>query len=93
MEVQAVLDFNLCPIVQIIDDDKGVHIVAAVNCNEAVPEMCLWVLKCVGIVEKGATVGVATGPTFVELQDAPRHAASHWSWWSGAARLMHYCSV
>jgi hypothetical protein len=29
MEVQAVLDCNLYPL--IIDDDKGVHIVAAVN--------------------------------------------------------------
>jgi hypothetical protein len=31
MEVQHVLDGNRCPIVQIIDDDKGVHIVAAIN--------------------------------------------------------------
>jgi hypothetical protein len=30
MEVQAVLDCNLY-LFQIIDDDKGVHIVAAVN--------------------------------------------------------------
>jgi class 3 adenylate cyclase len=67
MEVQAVLDCNQCPIVQIIDDDKGVHIVAAVNLYEAVPEMCLLGLKvCRELVEKrvGATVGVASGPTF-----------------------------
>jgi class 3 adenylate cyclase len=67
MEVQAVLDCNQCPIVQIIDDDKGVHIVAAVNLYEAVPEICLLGLKvCRELVEKrvGATVGVASGPTF-----------------------------
>lgn len=29
MEVQSILDKNRCPIVQIIDDDKGVHLVAA----------------------------------------------------------------
>ena len=34
MEVQAILDKNRCPIVQIIDDDKGVHLVAAVNLYE-----------------------------------------------------------
>ena len=38
MEVQGVLDRNRCPIVQIIDDDKGVHIVAAVNLYETIPE-------------------------------------------------------
>jgi class 3 adenylate cyclase len=68
MEVQAVLDCNQCPIVQIIDDDKGVHIVAAVNLYEAVGVgMCLLGLKvCRELVEKrvGATVGVATGPIF-----------------------------
>jgi hypothetical protein len=40
---------------------------------ETVPEMCLWVWCVRELVEKrvGATVGVATGPTFVVLQDAP----------------------
>ena len=30
-EVQAILDAQNCPVVQILDDDKGVHLIAAVN--------------------------------------------------------------
>jgi hypothetical protein len=60
---------------------------------ETVPEMCLFGSESVsGVVEKrvGATVGVATGPTFVVLQDAPLHAAGiSLVLVVRAARLMH----
>ena len=67
MEVQAILDKNRCPIVQIIDDDKGVHVVAAVNLYEAIPETSLNGVKvCCELVSKqvGCAIGVAQGSTF-----------------------------
>ena len=67
MEVQSMLDKNRCPIVQIIDDDKGVHLVAAVNLYESVPECSLFGLEvCRELVEKqvGCAIGMASGSTF-----------------------------
>jgi hypothetical protein len=67
MEVQAILDTKRCPIVQILLDDKGVHIVAAVNLYEAIPEASLVGLEvCRELRNKrvGAAVGCAVGPTF-----------------------------
>ena len=60
MEVQAILDKNRCPIVQIIHDDKGVHIVAAVNLYEAIPEASLVGLNvCRELVDKRVGACVA----------------------------------
>jgi len=67
MEVQAILDKNRCPIVQIIDDDKGVHLVAAVNLYEAIPETSLKGVEiCCELVDKqvGCAIGVAQGAAF-----------------------------
>ena len=67
MEVQSILDKHRCPIVQIIDDDKGVHLVAAVNLYEAIPECSLFGLEvCRELVEKqvGCAIGMASGSTF-----------------------------
>jgi len=67
MEVQAILDKNRCPIVQIIDDDKGVHVVAAVNLYESIPETSLkGVEVCSELISKqvGCAIGVAQGATF-----------------------------
>jgi class 3 adenylate cyclase len=44
MEIQCILDAHRCPIIQIIDDDKGVHVVAAINLYESVPEASLLAL-------------------------------------------------
>jgi len=67
LEVQGVLDLCRCPIVQIIFDDKGVHIVAAVNLYETVPEAGVFGLNaCRQLLEKrvGCAIGVAIGKTF-----------------------------
>jgi class 3 adenylate cyclase len=67
MEVQGVLDKNRCPIVQIIDDDKGVHIVAAINLYESMPETSVFGIEvCRELVEKqvGCAIGMAIGSTF-----------------------------
>jgi class 3 adenylate cyclase len=67
MEVQTVLDNNRCPIVQIIDDDKGVHVVAAINLYECMPETSvLGVEVCRELVKKklGCAIGMAIGSTF-----------------------------
>lgn len=67
LEVQGVLDRNRCPIVQILDDDKGVHIIAAVNLYETVPEASEFGIRvCHELVERqvGCAIGVAMGPTF-----------------------------
>lgn len=67
MEVQGILDRNRCPIVQIIDDDKGVHVVAAVNLYEAIPESAMLGLQvCQDLKEQqvGCAIGMAMGSTF-----------------------------
>jgi class 3 adenylate cyclase len=67
MEVQYVLDKMRCPIVQIIDDDKGVHIVAAINLYEAMPETSIMGIEvCRELVERevGCAIGMAIGSTF-----------------------------
>lgn len=67
VEVKEILDRCRCPIVQIIDDDKGVHIVAAINLYEASPETPLLGLKvCRELANKrvGAAVGMAIGNSF-----------------------------
>jgi class 3 adenylate cyclase len=54
-------------VVQIIDDDKGVHVVAAVNLYDSVPETSLQGLKvCQALVDQqvGCAIGMALGSTF-----------------------------
>lgn len=95
MEVQAVLDKNRCPIVQIIDDDKGVHVVAAVNLYETVPEAnILGIDICQELVkqEVGCAVGMAAGSTFCGVTGS--NLACRWDITGApvvrAARLMQY---
>ena len=95
MEVQAILDTKRCPIVQIILDDKGVHIVAAVNLYEAIPEASLVGLEvCRELINKrvGAAVGCAIGPTFCGVTGSS--TACRWDITGPsvvrAARLMQY---
>ena len=96
MEVQGVLDRNRCPIVQIIDDDKGVHIVAAINLYETVPETGVRGLEtCHALVKKqvGCAIGVAIGPTFCGVTGSST-VACRWDITGPppvrAARLMQY---
>jgi class 3 adenylate cyclase len=98
LEVQAILDKNRCPIVQIIHDDKGVHIVAAVNLYEAIPEASLVGIEvCRELIDKrvGACVGVAIGPTFCGVTGST--TACRWDITGPvvvrAARLMQYALV
>ena len=66
-EVQAILDRHRCPIVQIIDDDKGVHLVAAINLYEAIPEAAVLGLEvCQELQNRqvGCAIGIAMGSTF-----------------------------
>lgn len=54
-------------VVQIIDDDKGVHLVAAFNLYESIPECSLLGLNvCRELVERqvGCAIGMASGSTF-----------------------------
>lgn len=96
MEVQQVLDEFRCPIVQILDDDKGVHIVAAVNLYEAVPEVSLIGLKvCEALLKKqvGCAIGMARGPCFCGVTGSS-DIACRWDITGPpavrAARLMKY---
>jgi class 3 adenylate cyclase len=95
MEVQTILDRNRCPIVQIIHDDKGVHIVAAINLYEAVPEASILGLNvCAELVHQrlGAAVGMAQGSTFCGVTGSTD--ACRWDITGPAvvraARLMQY---
>ena len=96
MEVQGVLDRNRCPIVQIIDDDKGVHVVAAINLYETVPETGVRGLEtCHELVETqaGCAIGIAIGPTFCGVTGSSA-VACRWDITGPppvrAARLMQY---
>jgi class 3 adenylate cyclase len=67
MEVQGVLDKHRCPIVQIIDDDKGVHVVAAINLYESVPDTTTLALNAALELlhqQVGCAIGMAMGSTF-----------------------------
>lgn len=96
MEVQGVLDRYRCPIIQIIDDDKGTHVVAAVNLCESVPESAVLGLDaCRDLVKKqiGCAIGVAMGSTFCGVTGSA-HIACRWDITGPhpvrAARLMQY---
>ena len=96
MEVQAILDKNRCPIVQIIDDDKGVHVVASVNLYESIPETSLkGVEVCCELISKqvGCAIGVAQGATFCGVTGCSS-VACRWDITGPpavrAARLMQY---
>jgi len=95
MEVQGLLDKNRCPIVQIIDDDKGVHVVAAVNLYETIPEaniLGLEVARALIDQEVGCSIGIAAGTTFCGVTGS--NLACRWDITGApvvrAARLMQY---
>lgn len=99
MEVQGVLDQQRCPIVQIIDDDKGVHIIAAVNLYETVPEAGVFGLTaCRRLLDRrvGCAIGIAMGPTFCGVTGS-KNIACRWDITGPtcvrAARLMQYALV
>jgi hypothetical protein len=83
-------------VVQIIDDDKGVHLVAAVNLYESIPECSLLGLDvCRELVEKqvGCAIGMASGSTFCGVTGCSK-VACRWDITGPppvrAARLMQY---
>jgi hypothetical protein len=97
LEVQSILDKHRCPIVQIINDDKGVHVVAAVNLYESVPDSSLLALDACGeLVRKqlGCAIGVAMGQTFCGVTGS--RVACRWDITGPsavrAARLMQYAT-
>ena len=96
LQVQAVLDRNQCPLLQIVDDDKGVHAIAAVNAISSVPESRLLGLE-IGrqLVQQeiGVAVGMAAGPTFCGVTGSSS-VSCRWDITGApavrAARLMQY---
>jgi class 3 adenylate cyclase len=85
-----------CEVVQIIDDDKGVHVVAAINLYEAIPECSLLGLDvCRELAEKqvGCAIGMASGSTFCGITGSSK-IACRWDVTGAppvrAARLMQY---
>lgn len=96
MEVHVVLDRHRCPIVQIIDDDKGVHLTAAVNLYESVPEATkLAINACRELMSKqiGCAIGMAMGGTYCGVTGSAE-IACRWDITGApvvrAARLMQY---
>lgn len=83
-------------VVQIIDDDKGVHLVAAVNLYESVPETSLKGIDCCVDLcrqEVGCAIGMAQGSTFCGVTGCAT-VACRWDITGApvvrAARLMQY---
>lgn len=65
-EVLAVLDKHRCGVVQLIDDDKGLHVVAAANLHVAVSEPAVAAVQATSELLRrrlGVTVGIAVGTT------------------------------
>jgi class 3 adenylate cyclase len=96
IEVQAVLDRKHCPIVQILDDDKGVHVVAALNLYESLPNTgVMGVEVCRELVHRkvGCCIGMAIGATFCGVTGSSE-LACRWDITGPpavrAARLMEY---
>lgn len=93
---QAVVADAASIVVQIIDDDKAVHLVAAVNLYEAIPETTLKGIEvCSDLVNQqvGCAIGMASGPTFCGVTGCSK-VACRWDITGGpavrAARLMQY---
>jgi class 3 adenylate cyclase len=83
-------------VIQIIDDDKGVHVVAAINLYESIPESSLMgIAVCHELVsqEVGCAIGMAQGPTFCGVTGCST-IACRWDVTGPpavrAARLMQY---
>jgi class 3 adenylate cyclase len=83
-------------VIQIIDDYKGVHVVAAVNLYESIPESSLIGLAiCRDLIdqEAGCAIGMAQGPTFCGVTGCSTNAC-RWDVTGPpavrAARLMQY---
>lgn len=96
MEVQCILDTHRCPMIQIIDDDKGVHVVAAINLYESVRAAPLLALDiCHELVSRqvGCAIGMAMGSSFCGVTGSSS-VACRWDITGPAAvraaRLMQY---
>lgn len=93
------MDLNILhpvPVVQIVDDDKAVHVIAAINLYEAVPESSVKGIDvCAELVAKeaGCAIGMACGPTFCGVTGCSK-VACRWDITGPpavrAARLMQY---
>jgi hypothetical protein len=88
--------FSPASVVQIIDDDKGVHIVAAINLYESVPETgSMGLAVCCELVgqQVGCAIGMAQGSTFCGVAGSSS-VACRWDITGPpavrAARLMQY---
>ena len=67
VEVFGILKQRNCSVVQVIDDDKGIHIVAAFNLyimSHNSSDECVVVLKALRNSESDSFVGAASGETF-----------------------------
>lgn len=66
-EVQHVLDAHRCAVVKLIDDDKGVHVIAAVGLFVSERNACLTAVEAardLQLREAGCCTGIAAGLTF-----------------------------
>ena len=99
LEVHGILDKHRCPIVQIIHDDKGVHVVAAVNLYESVPEATTLALDAARVLvqqQVGCSMGMAMGSTFCGVTGCAQ-VACRWDITGfpvvRAARLMQWATL
>lgn len=88
--------FSIFQVIQMLDDDKGVHLVAAVNLAESIPESSLVGLDiCRELITKevGCAIGIASGITFCGVVGSS-NIACRWDIAGApavrAARLMQY---
>ena len=95
VELQRVIDTYHCPIVQMIDDDKGVHIIAAINLFTSDREPAVTGIRLAKELvarQAGCTIGIATGMTLCGVVGS--HLASRWdiTGWAcvRACRLMQH---
>jgi class 3 adenylate cyclase len=78
-EVQSILDECRCPIVQILDDDKGTHLIAAVNLYQTERDPANVAITAASRLvnrETGCAIGVAYGEVFCGITGSD--AACRW---------------
>lgn len=94
-EVHDVLASNRCPITQIIDDDKGTHVVAAMNLyvgEDGAADAAVNVVRELAEREVGCIIGIAGGSCFCGIVGSEEICRWDVTGWAcvRACRMMQY---
>lgn len=97
-EIHEILADLRCPITQILDDDKGTHVIAAMNLyvgEDGAADAALQVVRALALREVGCVVGVAGGECFCGVVGNDEVCRWDMTGWAcvRACRLMQYAET